>query len=156
MAHPSAATVLWNWFVEGRTEAADIRSAIESVLVRPVVPLGVAAFCGQLPDEVLCDVWHGSGDFPTLVDCYGVPASISEFAVVGAVARRLGRRCLVPDNTLDPSRFILADRDGTLHQVDADVTEGDCGAVHTNVRLWRDTREMTRCQSRWLPDPARA
>lgn len=143
--------------MDAQIHPATICATLEAVLACPVVPLG-AADPGRLPmDAVLCDVWHTSGDFPTVVDCYAAPAEIAEAAVVAAVARRLGRRCLVPDDTLNPGRHLLAAPDGTLRPAHVDVADTEDGSAHSNARpctvATQRCRESTECrQSRWLPD----
>jgi hypothetical protein len=149
--------VIWSWSVDARVHPARLCATLEAVLGRPVVPLG-AADPARLPaDAVLCDVWHTSGDFPTIVECYGPPTGIPESAVVAAVARRLGHRCLVADDTLNPGRHLLAMPDGTLRPTHVDVADTDDGAAHSNARpctiATQRCRESEECrQSRWEPD----
>jgi len=163
MAIPSAGA-LWSWSVDGLVPAAKVRSALSAVLGRPVVALG-SADPDRLPaGAVLCDVWHPGGDFPTSVECYAVPADAVETAVVAAVARRIGRDCLLPDDTRDPSRFLLAAPDCTLRPVHVDVADTDEGQVLSNLRPCTGrsgpTAGRSGCrQSRWAPGsvvPARA
>lgn len=163
MAIPPAGA-LWSWSIDGLVPAAKIRSALSAVLGRPVVALG-SADPDHLPaGAVLCDVWHPGGDFPTSVECYAIPGDASETAAVAAVARRIGRDFLLPDDTLDPSRFLLAAPDCTLRPVHVDVADTDEGQVLSNLRLCTGrgapTAARSGCrQSRWAPGsvvPARA
>ncbi|HEX5598061.1 MAG TPA: hypothetical protein VFX61_18910 [Micromonosporaceae bacterium] len=151
MANPSGA--LWSWSVDGLVAPREIHAVLSAMLARPVVPLGGA----DAPpyDALLCDVWYTSGDFPTRVDCYLAPGEPAEIAAAAAFARRLGRRCLLPDDTLDAGRFLLAAPDGTLRPVHLDVTDGDDGLILSRLRpcTMADQRERSVCrQSRWAPD----
>jgi hypothetical protein len=155
MAIPSAGA-LWSWFVDGLVPKEEIYSAVSGALERPVVPLG-SADPDDLPrDAVLCDVWHPGGDFPTSVDCYAPPAETVETVAAAAVARRIGRSLLLPDDTLDPSRFLLAAPDGTLRPVHVDVADTDEGQVLSRLRPCTgragspDGPDHCR-QSRWAP-----
>jgi hypothetical protein len=155
---------LWSWFVDGPASAEKIHSALSGALRRPVVPLG-SADPDELPsDAVLCDVWYPGGDFPTSVDCYAPPAEAVEAVVAAAVARRLERSLLLPDDTLDPTRFLLAAPDGTLQPVHVDVADTDEGQVLSGLRPCTgrggSSAGSDPCrQSRWAPGsvvPARA
>lgn len=161
MAIPSSgalpSSALWNWFVDGLVDPVEIHTALASILARPIVPLG-AAEAEHLPDgAVLCDVWHTEGDFPTRVDCYLAPDEPAEPTVAATLARSLGRRCLLPDDTLDPGRFLLAAPDGTLRPVHLDLTDTEDGPILSGLRLCtsvdRRTADRPLCrQSRWAPD----
>lgn len=148
---------LWNWRIEGRGAAAEIRSALADALGVPVLPLG-GVDPARLPQgALLVDIWHRPGDFPTSVDCYAVPAGTSEVAAVAAFARRLGRACLLPDDTLDASRHLLVTPDGTIRPVHLDVRETEDGEVLSNQRLCSVLSPRCRgwapChRSRWAPD----
>lgn len=170
---------LWNWRIDHRVAPAEIYAALTDILGRPVLPLGVAEPPAVPPGALLCDVWHRPGDFPVSVDCYGVGStdrhpgtgfdgvpdvdrsggapSTAEAAAIAAFARRLGRRCLLPDDTLDPSRHLLVAPDGTIRPVHLDVRDTEDGEVLSNWRLC--TVASPRCrgwaqchQSRWAPD----
>lgn len=146
---------LWSWAVDGLVVPAKIHAVLLDVIGRPVVPLGTDP-ADFPPDVVLCDVWHVGGDFPTSIACYCVPAQPAETAAAAAFARRLGRRCLLPDDTLDPGRFLLAAPDGTLRPVHLDVDETDEGTTLSNLRPCAGLRhrawDRTPCrQSRWAP-----
>lgn len=153
MAYPA----VWTWSVGARVAAPEIYAVLTTVLRRPVVPLG-AADPARLPaGGVLCDVSHTSGDFPTVVHCYAAPGDVAEVAVVAAVAQRLAERCLVPDDTLNPGRHLLAEPDGTLRPAHVDVTDTDDGSAHSNARpcsaAVAPCRESRSCrESRWAPD----
>jgi len=156
MAIPSGA--LWNWFLDGLVAPVEIHTALAAILARPVVPLA-AAGPGLSPNDLatLCDVWHTEGDFPTRVDCYLAPEELPEAAVAAALARLLGRRCLLPDDTLDPGRFLLAGPDSTLRPVHLDISDGEDGPILSRLRPCtvadQRVRERSVCrQSRWAPD----
>jgi hypothetical protein len=83
---------------------------------------------------VLCDVYGVDGDFPTLVDVYLTPGDIAETTAASAVAVRLGAAVLLPDDTLNPTRYVLAEPDGGLHAVHVDEVETDDGPERRSVR----------------------
>jgi hypothetical protein len=148
---------IWTWSVDARIHPAWVCASLEAVLARPVVPLGIADPAGLPAEAVLCDVWHTSGDFPTTVECYGPPAGVPETAVVAAFAQRLRRRCLLADDTLNPTRHLLAMPDGTLRPTHVDVADTDEGTAHSNARpctvAAQRCRESEECRrSRWQPD----
>jgi len=121
---------LWNWSAAGRLDAAEVRAAIAGVLQKPVAELG-----GVIDvDEILCDVWHVGGDFPTMIDCYLAPGEVAEATIASAVAVRLGAELLLPDDTLNPTRYLLAEPDGTLRVVHVDERETDDGTERRYVR----------------------
>jgi hypothetical protein len=120
---------LWNWCAAGRVDAAKVRSALAGALVRPVAGLD-----DTVDDALLCDVWYVGGDFPTLIDCYLAPADIAETTVASAVAVRLGTDVLLPDDTLNPTRYVLAEPDGTLRPVHVDEVETDDGTERRHLR----------------------
>jgi hypothetical protein len=128
-------SALWNWCVAGRVDAARIRSAIAGVLGRPVSDLDGPAEAGDKGDDaLLCDVWYVGGDFPTLVDVFLAPADRPEPAVASDVAVRLGAAVLLPDETLNPTRYVLAEPDGTSRSVHVDETETDDGTERRHLR----------------------
>jgi len=92
-----------------------------------VVPLG---------DDggVLCDVYHVGGEFPTLVDVFLAPAGFAEATTASAVSVRLGEAVLLPDDTLNPTRYVLAEPDGTLRPVHVDEVETDDGTERRHLR----------------------
>jgi len=118
---------LWNWSIGNRIDADLVRGALAGALERSVVPLG---------DDggVLCDVYHVGGDFPTLVDVFLAPAGFAEATTASAVAVRLGEALLLPDDTLNPTRYVLAEPDGTLRPVHVDEVETDDGPERRHVR----------------------
>ena len=122
-------SALWNWCVAERIDAARIRAAIAEVLDRPVGELGATTH-----DGLLCDVWYVGGDFPTLVDVFLAPADRPEPAVASDVAVRLGAAVLLPDETLNPTRYVLAEPDGTSRSVHVDETETDDGTERRHLR----------------------
>jgi hypothetical protein len=130
MADDDPTDGLWNWCAAGRLDAADVRAAIAGALQRPVVEIGPPG--GD--DAVLCDVWHVGGDFPTLVDCYLTPAGLAEATIASAVAVRLGAGLLLPDDTLNPTRYVLAEPSGTLRAVHVDEQETDDGTERRHLR----------------------
>jgi hypothetical protein len=121
---------LWNWCAAGRVDPAAVRAAVSGVLRRPVAELGATSDTG----DVLCDVWHVGGDFPTLIDCYLAPGDVAEAAVASAVAVRLGADVLLPDDTLNPTRYVLAAPDGTLRTVHVDEVESADGTERRHAR----------------------
>jgi hypothetical protein len=121
---------LWNWCAAGRLDPATVRAAISGELHRHVAELGGASD----PGDVLCDVWHVGGDFPTLIDCYLTPRDVAETAIAGAVAVRLGVDILLPDGTLNPTRYVRAAPDGMLRAVHVDEVETDDGTERRNAR----------------------
>ncbi|WP_248294338.1 hypothetical protein [Actinoplanes sp. TBRC 11911] len=127
MADGDPTTALWNWAVAGHFDADRIRGAIAGTLERSVVPLGDDG-------AVLCDVYPVGGDFPTLVDVYLAPAGVVEAHAASAVAVRLGAAVLLPDDSLNPSRYVCAEPDGTLSLVHVDETETDDGPERRNAR----------------------
>jgi hypothetical protein len=120
---------LWNWCAAGRVDAARVRSALAGALVRPVAGLD-----DTVDDALLCDVWYVGGDFPTLIDCYLAPGDIAETTIASAVAVRLGTDVLLPDDTLNPTRYVLAEPDGTLRAVHVDEIETDDGTERRHLR----------------------
>ncbi|GIE93517.1 hypothetical protein [Paractinoplanes rishiriensis] len=117
----------WNWAVGNRIDAELIRGALAGALELSVVPLGDDG-------AVLCDVYPVGGDFPTLVDVYLAPAGVAEEVAASAVAVRLGAALLLPDDTLNPTRYVLAEPDGTLRAVHVDEEETDDGPERRRVR----------------------
>jgi hypothetical protein len=130
MAVPSAASGLWNWCFDAPLEPAAVRAALADALRRPVTGLDP----DPDPDAVLCDVWSADGDFPTAVDCYLAPADAEELVAAQALAAGLGASCLLPDESVDPSKHLLVAPDGRVRRVHVDVTETDTGTRWTNVR----------------------
>jgi hypothetical protein len=130
MADPPAAMGLWNWCLDGRLDAGRVRAAVAVAVRRPTVELDGP----PVPGAVQCDVWYTGGEFPTVVDCYLVPAGVAESAAAREVAARLGRRCLLPDDSLDPTRYLLVSADGAIRPVHVDVTDTDTGPRWSNVR----------------------
>jgi len=118
---------LWNWAVAARIDQDRVRGAIAGTLERSVSPLGG-------PGVVLCDVYDVGGDFPTLVDIYLAPGDVAETTAASAVAVRLGAAVLLPDDTLNPSRYVQADPDGSLRAVHVDEVETDDGPQRHGVR----------------------
>ena len=129
MADADPTAGLWSWSVAGRTGADTVRSALSGALGRPVAGLDRPA-----PGAVICDVWHVDGDFPTLIECFGTPPDIAEATIASAVAVRLGAGLLLPDDTLSPTRYLLAEPDGTIHPVHVDEVETDDGTERRHLR----------------------
>jgi hypothetical protein len=92
---------LWNWAVERPMEPDRVRGALAGTLERTVVPLGEDG-------DTLCDIYEVGGDFPLLVDVYLAPSLVDEATAASAVAVRLDAAVLLPDDTLNPSRYVLA------------------------------------------------
>ena len=129
MADGDLAGGIWNWCAAEQLDEALVRSALSAVLDRPVT--------GMIDDDhhssVLCDVYHVGGDFPTVIDIYLTPAG-DEYDIASAVAVRLGAAVLLPDDSLNPTRYVLNEPDGTRRPVHADESETDEGTRHGNVR----------------------
>jgi hypothetical protein len=121
---------LWNWSAAGVIDPAIVRAAVAGALQKPVADLGSVGAA----DAVLCDVWHVGGDFPTLIDCYLTPSDLPEATIASAVAVRLGADLLLPDDTLNPTRYVLAEPDGTLRTVHVDEVETDDGPERRHLR----------------------
>jgi len=146
---------LWSWCASGRLAAADVRAALAGVLERPVTTLDV-----PVDGAILCDVWHVGGDFETLIDCYLAPGATAEATVASAMAVRLGAALLLPDDTLNPSRYVLAEPTGALSPVHVDEVETDDGPERRQLRPC--TGDDPACathpgcsESRWRPTPGR-
>jgi hypothetical protein len=120
---------LWSWCVTGRPGAEEVRAALAGALDQPVAGLDRPS-----PGAVLCDVWQVGGDFPTLIECFGAPADVAEATVASAVAVRLGVALLRPDETLNPTRYVLAAPDGTARAVHVDEIETDDGTERRHLR----------------------
>ncbi|MEU4241503.1 hypothetical protein [Actinoplanes sp. NPDC026619] len=118
---------LWNWAIGKRIDADRVRGAIAGTLEHSVVPLGADGV-------IMCDVYPVGGDFPTLADVYLAPDEVEEATAASAVAVRLGAAILLPDDTLDPTRYVLAEPDGTLRRVHVDEIETDDGPERRGLR----------------------
>ncbi|WP_250001631.1 hypothetical protein [Actinoplanes sp. M2I2] len=118
---------LWNWAAATSLTADRVHGALAGALERSVGALEAGA-------DVLCDVYHVGGDFPTLIDVYLAPEAIAESTAASAVAVRLGVEILLPDDTLDPTRYVLAGPDGSLELVHVDEVETDDGPERRHVR----------------------
>jgi hypothetical protein len=118
---------LWNWSVAGHIDPDRFRGALAGALERSVVNLGDVG-------DVLADVYEVGGDFPTLIDVYLPPSGIAETTAASAVSVRLGAAILLPDDTLNPSRYVVAEPDGGLRPVHVDEVETDDGPERRHVR----------------------
>jgi hypothetical protein len=118
---------LWNWSVGGRIDDEVIRGALAGALQRSVVLFGGDG-------AVLCDIYPVGGDFPTVVDVYFPPDDLAETTIASAVAVRLGAAVLLPDDTLNPSRYVVAEPDGSLRAVHVDERETDDGPERRHLR----------------------
>jgi hypothetical protein len=141
----------WNWCISGRVDPDRVMGALAGALGRPVH--GMVA-----GEQLLCDVYHVGGDFPTMVDVYVTPEGVVEETVASAVAVRLRAAVLLPDDTINPTRYVLAEPDGTLRAVHVDERETDDGPERRHVRPC--TGDDPACaapagcdRSRWKPDP---
>jgi hypothetical protein len=121
---------LWNWAASRILDPALVRAALAGVLGRPVAELGGIGAQGAL----LCDVWQVGGDYPTIVDCYLAPGDVEEAAIAGAVAARLDADILFPDESLNPTRYVLAAAVGTFQRVHVDEVETDDGPERRHTR----------------------
>jgi hypothetical protein len=152
-AIPPATPEMWNWFVEAPVAPAAIPPLLAVVLGRPVVPLHDADPDDLPPRAVLCDIWTGVGDFPVGVDCYAPPDDPPETVAAARLARRLGRGVLLPDDTLDPGRHVLATPDALLRPVHLDLVDTDEGEARVNLRACAGSDPWAPCrESRWTPD----
>jgi hypothetical protein len=128
--HPTPG--LWSWAVGNRIDANLVRGALAGTLERSVVPMGLGPSGGA--GAVLCDVYEVGGEFPTLVDVYLAPSGVTEATAASAVAVRLGVALLLPDDTLNPTRYVLAEPDGSLRAVHVDEIETDDGPERRHPR----------------------
>ncbi|MET8150902.1 hypothetical protein ACIBSW_00970 [Actinoplanes sp. NPDC049668] len=153
MADADPTAGLWSWSASERLEAVHVRTAVSGALRRPVATLDAPA-----DGAVLCDVWHVGGDFPTLIECFLAPGDIAEATIASAVSVRLGADLLLPDDTLNPTRYVLAEPDGSLRAVHVEEVETDDGTERSNLRpCTGDDPDCARgpgCgRSRWKPAP---
>lgn len=121
---------IWNWCAAGRIEEAVVRSAISDVLERPATGMDEDAE----DSAVLVDVYHVGGDFPTMIDLYLVPSVREETDVAADVAVELGAAVLLPDDSLNPTRYVLSEPDGSRRMVHVDETETDHGTERRHLR----------------------
>jgi hypothetical protein len=121
---------IWNWCAAGRIDEALVRSAIADVLGRPVTGMDEDAE----DSAVLVDVFHVGGDFPTMIDLYLVPSVQEETDVAAAVAVQLGAAILLPDDSLNPTRYVLSEPDATRRTVHVDEVETGDGTERRNMR----------------------
>ncbi|SDT77948.1 hypothetical protein SAMN04489716_8168 [Actinoplanes derwentensis] len=141
----------WNWCIAGRIEPGSVTAALAGALDRPVH--------GMVPGEdLMCDVYHVGGDFPTVVDIYLTPAGVVEETIASAVAVRLRSAVLLPDDTLNPTRYVVAEPDGTLRAVHVDERETDDGTERRHLRPCTGSDPACALpagcgRSRWKPDP---
>ncbi len=129
MADADPTDGLWTWCVAGSPDAASVRQALSGALQRPVTTLDV-----PVNGAVLCDVWQVGGDFPTEIECFLAPGDVAEATIASAVAVRLGANLLLPDDTLNPTRYVLAEPDGSLRAVHVDEVETDEGTERRHLR----------------------
>ncbi|WP_229069314.1 hypothetical protein [Actinoplanes sp. DH11] len=144
---------LWNWCAAQRLDAERVRGALAGALERPVGEIETT-----VPGALLCDVYHVGGDFPTLVDVYLAPGELAEETIASAVAVRLRTEVLLPDDTLNPTRYVLAEQDGTLRPVHVTEVETDDGPERRHVRPCTGSdpacASPAGCdRSRFKPDP---
>jgi hypothetical protein len=121
---------LWNWAAASPLDSDLVLGALAGALERTVVPLGPDLADGS----VLCDVYHVGGDFPTLIDVYLAPETIAEATAASAVAVRLEVGIILPDDSLNPTRYVLASPDGGLEPVHVDEVETDDGPERRHLR----------------------
>ena len=128
-------TELWNWRIDG-ARPVEVYPALAEALGRVVMPLAVAD-PARLPDvrgglrrlAGAGRVRHGAWT------ATGCPSSCPSCRGVAALARLLGRNCLLRDDTLDAGRHLLVAPDGTIRPVHFDVRDTDDGEVLTDQRL---------------------
>lgn len=141
----------WNWCIAGRIEPGLVTGALAGALEQPVH--------GMVPGaDLLCDVYHVGGDFPTMLDVYIPPSGVVEETIASAVAVRLRSAVLLPDDTLNPTRYVLAEPDGTLRPVHVDEQETDDGTERHHLRPCTGVdpacAHPAGCgRSRWRPGP---
>ena len=106
---------LWNW----RRDRASTRNGFAAPWP------GFGGFGGPAGRRfrVFCDVYPVGGDYPTLIDVYFPPGGIAESTAASAVAVRLEVTVMLPDDTLNPTRYVLAEPDGSLRAVHVDEQE---------------------------------
>ncbi|WP_236047586.1 hypothetical protein [Paractinoplanes ovalisporus] len=121
---------LWNWAASSSLSGERVQGALAGALERTVISLDAEGMDGA----VLCDVYHVSGDFPTLIDVYLAPETIAETTAASAVAVRLEVEIILPDDSLNPTRYVLADPAGGLRHVHVDEVETDDGPERRHVR----------------------
>lgn len=148
---------LWNWRVDEQVPAVEIYLALADILGVTVLPLGGTEPSRVPPGAALCEVWRVPGEFPISVDCYGVPVGHDEVSAAAIFSRRLGRACLLTDDTLDPGRRLLVAPEGTIRAVHFDVCDSDDGEILFNRRSCSALRphchDWSRCaSSRFAPD----
>ncbi|KUL35807.1 hypothetical protein ADL15_13660 [Actinoplanes awajinensis subsp. mycoplanecinus] len=146
---------LWNWSAAGRIEPERVQNALAGALERAVSEIGEGP-----PDALLCDVYHVHGEFPTLIDVYLAPDDLAEETIASAVAVRLGAALLVPDDTLNPFRYVCATPDGGLNPVHVDEQETDDGVERRHLRPCTGSDPACAAHagchgSRWKPAGAR-
>src|SRR5690349_5800168 len=129
MADTDPTDGLWSWSAAGTLGPESVRAAVAGALQRPVTTIEF-----PVDGAVLVDVWHVGGDFPTLIECYLTPGEVAEATIASAVAVRLGADVLLPDDTLNPTRYVLAEPDGTLRAVHVDEVETDDGTERRHLR----------------------
>jgi hypothetical protein len=125
----SMADGLWNWCVAQRIDADRVRGALAGALEIPVGEIENA-----LPGGLMADIYPVGGDFPTIIDVYLAPTGVDEETIASAVAVRLHAAILLPDDTLNPSRYVLAEPNGDLKPVHVTEVETDDGPERRDVR----------------------
>ena len=125
----SMADGLWNWCVSELIDADRVQGALAGALER-----GIGEIENALPGALMADVYYVGGDFPTMVDVYLAPSDVAEENIASAVAVRLGAAILLPDDTLNPSRYVSAEPNGTLRAVHVAEVETDEGPERRHVR----------------------
>ncbi|WP_433826819.1 hypothetical protein ACQP2E_32630 [Actinoplanes sp. CA-015351] len=144
---------LWNWCVAQEVDADRVEGALAGALERRAGGIENA-----LPGALMADVYRVGGDFPTVVDVYLAPSDVAEETIASAVAVRLGAAVLLPDDTLNPSRYVLAEPDGTLRAVHVAEVETDDGPERRHVRPCTGSDPACASpggcdRSRFKPDP---
>ncbi len=129
MADADPTDGLWSWCASGRLDPATVRAAVSGALRRPAATLDAPS-----DGAVLCDVWHVGGDFPTLIECFLAPGDVAAAPTASTVTVRLGADLLLPDDTLNPTRSVLAEPDGSLRAVHVEEAATDDGTERSHLR----------------------
>ena len=88
-------TELWNWRIDGDVVRVEVYQALAEALGRPVMPLGGAEPARVPAEAVVCDVWRRPGEFALSSTATGAARRLAEHTAIAALARRLGRNCLM-------------------------------------------------------------
>jgi hypothetical protein len=154
-------SMMWDWMIERETDPGQVRHHIGELLGQPI--------CRYAPDEpetgqqptdvppstILCRVHQAPGQFPTVVSCFRAPDESIEWEIAAAFSRAINARCLLSDDTINSSRWLLADPSGQVRPVHVSIDDTgqgeafylqhDCSTSHPQCR------QSTLCQSSNVP-----